>query len=397
MSNTQLHHPSEHPIPPTTHHIAPLCFMIVEDSELDAVICQQMIKMDSPAHQIDLFTTGLPALEALQKNTDYDCLLLDMCLPDIDGKELARQMLSIAPDIPIIFLTGKDNNALALQVLADGVEDYLIKGDYNHRSLMRSIRYAMERKRFNIENQRLKQKLAQEQELNAKQAEFVSMVSHEFRTPMAIISSSIQLLRKTLPPDIAQNNEMRLGKMSRAVERLCSLTENTLFFSRFEEGKISFNPQSFNLKAIVESLIQDLEDIYPHHRFLFNGDNLPEYFWGDSALCEQIFINLLSNAAKYSAHHSSVTLSAYSNEQTLSIIIADNGCGMSHADLERLGERFFRAHNSIGTAGTGIGVYLSRSFIQLHGGSLRYESTPETGTKAIVELPITHTDIKEIA
>lgn len=367
-----------------------LNILLVEDVELHCEVYAQMIRMDNPDHKVDVCMDGISAVEVLRnKADDYDCLLLDLHLPDMDGFEIAQITREKSDALPIIFITADEDEKKAMDALSVGAQDYLLKGEHGHMMLMRSIRYAMERKRFEIETNQLKENLEQQKQLYIKQREFSSLVSHEFRTPIALMSSSLQMLERKIKKGEAGELNKYTKKLHAAIKRLTHLMDSALSYSKMEEGKMRFAPTQVNIRAMIEGLVQDFETLYPDMTVQCELSTLPETIFADEALCDHVFSNLISNAIKYSrglADH--ISLCAHVDEDYIHICIEDYGRGIGASELKHIGERFYRGKNTDGTSGSGIGIYITKNILQMHNGSLAYESEIDKGTVATATLPI---------
>lgn len=367
----------------------PLHIAIVEDNPVHRETYSNMVLFDSQSHQVETYADGKSLLDDIEKLDEYDCILFDIKLPDMNGIDLSKRIREKHPHIPIIFITAYSSDDEALSTLSYGAEDYLPKGEYNQTLFMRSIRYAIERSKHRIEQLKLQEDLLHQQELNAKQKEFVSMVSHEFRTPLAIIGSSSQLLARKI--DTADEKaHAHIHKIDSAIKRLISLIDNALCFTKLEEGKISFNPESMDIKALLESVIEAFQMMHPDYRFELHADGLPGEVTADSEALEHIMFNLLSNAVKYShgfTQEVSVHASTDKNSGAIEIRVSDKGRGIAKDELDKIGERFFRADNAIGTSGSGIGLFIVNRMLSLHGGKLSVESEQNNGCRVTITIP----------
>ena len=235
----------------------------------------------------------------------------------------------------------------------------------------------------------LEQALDKERALNGLQRQFVSMVSHEFRTPLAIIDGTIQrLVRK--PDKVTTERIGDIGKKIRgSVARLIGLIESVLDAAHLEEGRIKFQPVSCSVRDMLQDLRATYQETYPKHCINLDADRLPELVTADERLLRQIFSNLVSNAVKYSPEGSTVHIRGWPVDgRAFCIAVQDNGVGIPEAERSRLFERFFRASTSTGIAGTGIGLHLTQHFVQLHRGRIDIESTEGEGSTFTVQLPI---------
>lgn len=230
--------------------------------------------------------------------------------------------------------------------------------------------------------------LEKEQKLNRLQSEFVSMASHEFRTPLAILDASVQLLKRMKEPLDINMLHRQTDKMRRSILRLNGLVDSTLNLSRLEVGKLEYNPHPFNLRTMLEELIERHKEMGQDHIINKTLTALPDEFKGDAKLLEIAFGNLLSNATKYSETNAVVSIAGLQMDQHIEISVCDQGIGIPPEDIPRLFEKFFRASNVVSAAGTGIGLYLAREIILMHGGEINVSSILGQGTTFQVILPL---------
>ncbi|MGI9488688.1 MAG: ATP-binding protein [Geminicoccaceae bacterium] len=223
--------------------------------------------------------------------------------------------------------------------------------------------------------------LNKERELNGLQRQFVSMVSHEFRTPLAIIDGNAQRLSRRFTDMPRDRVAEALKKVRSAVGRLTGLMESVLDAAQLEEGKVKFQPSSVNLAELLHEVVESYGEVYPDHEIIMHLDNLPPALSLDERLMRQIISNLVSNAVKYSLKGSKVQISGWQDETgQVCLTVRDEGVGIPKHELDQLFERFFRASTSTGIAGSGIGLHLVQHFVELHGGSIGVESTEGVGT-----------------
>ena len=235
----------------------------------------------------------------------------------------------------------------------------------------------------------LETELAKEREINGLQRQFVSMVSHEFRTPLAIIDGSAQRLLRRLHALNPERAGEALHKIRRSVSRLTDLMESVLNAARLEEGRIDYVPEPCNLNEIVREICESYSEVYPDHRIDMAIDDLPEHIVADSKLIRQVVSNLTSNAVKYSPAGTTIhvqgSVDAANDDAVISV--KDEGVGIPKSEIDQLCGRFFRASTSTGIAGSGIGLHLVRHFIAMHGGRMEVESVEGEGSTFTVRLP----------
>jgi two-component system OmpR family sensor kinase len=236
----------------------------------------------------------------------------------------------------------------------------------------------------------LEERLAHEQRLTELQRNFVSMASHEFRTPLTIIDGHAQRMIKTKDRLGAEEIAERAGKIRTAVLRMTSLMDNLLNSSRLFDGGagLYYHPVEIDLAALLHDVCQLHREIAPRSQIRedFGGQPLPVV--GDSKLLFQVFSNLLSNAIKYSPGGGLIKIGARTESGQVAVVVEDRGIGIPESDRERLFTRYGRGSNVSGIVGTGVGLYLVKMVIDLHHGDVAVESREGEGSRFSVRLPL---------
>lgn len=234
----------------------------------------------------------------------------------------------------------------------------------------------------------IEQALAKEKELNALQRKFVSMVSHEFRTPVTIIDGAAQRMERRADRLDAEDVDKGLGKIRRAVKRITSLIDNTLDATRVFENQVKFEPTTIDIHKLLESICANQQEVSPSHRLSLDIARLPKQIHADPSLVEQVFDNLLSNAIKYSPNNPDIELRGWQERGYAVFSVTDFGLGIPEDELPKIFNRFFRARTSEGIPGTGIGLDIVKEFIEMHGGSICASSREGKGSTFALLLPI---------
>lgn len=230
--------------------------------------------------------------------------------------------------------------------------------------------------------------LVREKELNELQRQFVSMASHEFRTPLAIIDSTAQRMKKNVGKESEDKVLRRIENIRHAVERMTRLMESTLTAARLEEGKIAVEMQSCNLTTILADVCARQNEIAANHKISVAQENLPTNFVADAGAIDQILTNLLSNAVKYSPDSQEIGVKAFTDKDHVVLQVSDQGLGIDEDDMPNMFSRFFRAKTSSGIVGTGIGLNLVKKLVELHDGEISVVSKKDMGSTFTVRLPI---------
>jgi two-component system OmpR family sensor kinase len=236
----------------------------------------------------------------------------------------------------------------------------------------------------------LAEQLAQEQRFALMQRNFVSMASHEFRTPLTVIDGHARRLVKLkdtmAPGEIGE----RAGKVRSAVLRLTHLIDNLLNSSRLIDGGAGhyFHPDTMDMAALLQEVVQLHREMVPGAQIVERIATAPMRIIGDPKLLFQAFSNLLSNAIKYSPDGGTIEVDAGVVADQAVVAIADHGIGIPAADLDRLFERYHRGSNVSGIVGTGVGLYLVRMAVDLHGGGVEVTSREGEGSRFVIRLPM---------
>lgn len=230
--------------------------------------------------------------------------------------------------------------------------------------------------------------LAKEKELNTLQRQFVSMASHEFRTPLAIIDSTAQRLERRGGQMTVEDTSRRLDRIRAAVKRMVQLMESTLSAAKIESGEIKIDLVACDIGNIVSEACARQQQLAKGHDIKCDLQELPETIQGDTGLLDQVLTNLLSNAVKYSPDAPEIDVSVGADDENVTISIRDRGLGIDDADMPKMFQRFFRGKTSTGIAGTGIGLNLAKILVDMHGGTIDLESKLGEGSTFTVTLPI---------
>ena len=231
--------------------------------------------------------------------------------------------------------------------------------------------------------------LEREKHLNKLKSNFVSMASHEFRTPLTIISTSADIIRRkidTITPDQLGD---RLDKISNQIRHIARLLSEVTFINKDDMIGLALESKPLDLTKLIQQIVDEIEVVYPTHLPVRVSINVPQTeFLSDESLLQKIIINLLSNAMKYSPLESEVIFSCALDQQTLILTVKDEGIGIPARDQGNLFNEFHRGHNVGTIQGTGLGLAIVRRAVTALDGQIEFESTEQNGTTFLVKLPI---------
>ncbi len=419
----------------------PIRVLLVEDDLGDADLICELLEL---AHSTDFHVSQsrrlkdalakLAVCEAFSKKVGnasicqkpFDVVLLDLSLPDSHGLATVSQLCTQQPTVPIVILSGLEDESLAIEAVQEGAQDYLVKGEVDSDLLVRAIRYAIERSKIRqLLNQReeqlqkaneelerrveertaeLKQAnqqlrgmeaqlrfaLAQEKELSELKSRIITTISHEYRTPLTTISSSAELLEHYRHKWDDDKQLKHFGRIQSSVKHMTALVNDVLFLNQAEFGKLEFNPVPLNVADFFVELIDELQTTVGHkYNLSFTHQVkccIQAYL--DAKLLRQIFTNLLSNAIKYSPDGGVVQIRLTCEERKLIFQVQDEGIGIPKEDQLNLFKSFSRASNVGTIAGTGLGLSIIKKCVDLHGGQIAVKSEVGVGTTFSVSLPL---------
>lgn len=235
----------------------------------------------------------------------------------------------------------------------------------------------------------LTKSLVVERELGELKSRFVTMASHEFRTPLTTILSSVFLLENGKEENKQRSDETHFGKIRKSVKNLTDILNDFLSLSKLEEGKVSPTYSLTDIKAFTEEIIEEVCTLKkPGQSILFShsGKNDPQAV--DKQILKTILVNLLSNAVKFSPTGGNIELYSLVENDQLKISVSDQGIGIPEEEHQHLFTRFFRAANAQNIEGTGLGLNIVKKYIDLMQGTIEFKSGLDQGTKFIVTIPI---------
>jgi PAS domain S-box-containing protein len=234
----------------------------------------------------------------------------------------------------------------------------------------------------------LNEALDKERQLNEIKSRFVSMASHEFRTPLTTVLSSASLLSKYTTTEDQEKREKHIGRIKNSVNNLNDILEDFLSLGKLNEGKIEKKFEQVNLKMILEDTVEEMKALLKKKQhFVVDCSGDCEAFT-DKKLFRNILINLISNAIKFSDEGKTIKIEGKVMGDKVVITVADQGIGISGEDQEHLFSSFFRATNAINIQGTGLGLHIVKRYIDLLGGEVALHSELNQGTIINFSIPI---------
>ncbi|MGV3510048.1 MAG: PAS domain S-box protein [Sphingobacteriaceae bacterium] len=222
--------------------------------------------------------------------------------------------------------------------------------------------------------------------LNEKKDEFIGIASHELKTPLTSINGYLQILSRLNTDEVSKKF---VSKTIQQVKRLTILVSDMLDVSKIEAGKLQFSSEKFNIVSALANAIELIEHTHPGNNISFNVNSNRSTVYGDPHRVEQVMINLLTNAIKYSPAQAQIEVTLTTNNDEIHVSVKDKGYGIEASKVNQIFSRFYRVESTNPTiSGLGIGLYISKQIIERHNGKIWVESEPGKGSNFIFSLPL---------
>jgi signal transduction histidine kinase len=362
--------------------------LLVEDNAGDALLFREMFSKEPPGSFKLTHLSRLHDAEIHLAHAEVDIVLLDMGLPDAHGLDTVRRARVAAPGVPMIVLTGLDDEVLAAEAMKAGAQDYLIKGQIENRALPRALRHAIDSHRMQVEAD-----LTQLHQLQYKD-EFLSHVSHELRSPLFAIYQFVTIILDKLAGEVNLQQRQYLEIVLKNVKQLQAMIEDLLEVTRVQAGKLTIELQCASAPDGIDYAVDTLQAAAKAKNISLSSEiesGLPPA-WADPKRIRQVLIILLDNAIKFTPPNGAIHVQArvFQDPGFLIIQVADSGCGISPKKIERVFERLFQASDpsTSGRKGLGLGLHICKELVNRQGGEIWATSEQGRGAVFSVTLPV---------
>lgn len=398
---------------------APARVLLVEDCDEYALLVRRILAKQQLGRFVLEHVGSLAAALAALAERPFDALLLDLTLPDSAGLDTFDRVNAAAPTVPVVVLSGTDDEDVALEAVRRGAQDYLVKPRVDGALLARALRYAIQRHRAQEQmralNSDLERRVAERtaelraaiealaqaneelRELDRMKSAFIDVTSHELRTPVLAIRGMLHVIRRRIPtddPGLVQAVETAI----RGARRLDKIIARGLEFAHSGEYVRRVERSAIAPAELVAEAVRTVEPIV-----LLRGQTLTMDVPEDLApvvvardRIVDVLLNLLLNAVKFTPDGGSIHVAVREDERETHFSVRDTGVGIPEADRPHVFERFFTTfdalHHSSGEfgflkRGIGLGLAIVRNFVELHGGTVGVESALGKGSTFRFTLP----------
>jgi PAS domain S-box-containing protein len=242
--------------------------------------------------------------------------------------------------------------------------------------------------RLEQSQEELSEALEKEKQLNEIKSRFVSMASHEFRTPLSTVLSSASLLGKYTTTEEQDKRTRHIEKIKASVNQLNDILEDFLSLGKLDEGKVGSHCAVFNLEEFIQEVIDEMKGLLKKNQRIHVHYTGNTEISSDKKLLKNIIVNLITNAIKFSGDEGKIDVSANVNEDKAVISVSDSGIGIPKEDQEHLFTSFFRGANAVNIQGTGLGLHIVKRFLDLLQGSVDIKSILDEGTTITITIPV---------
>ena len=370
--------------------------LFVEDNPGDVLLLQGMLDYAYPGQYTTALAASLAEASVQLGRQAFDAVLLDLSLPDSTGLETVDRLSAAAPGVPIVVLTGLDDEEVGLETVRHGAQDYLLKGRADAWTVARAVRYAIERKRTE-EALDAARRSAEQAKLTAERASqakdhFLAVLSHELRTPLTPVLATVTMLQRECRDDVLKDH---LEVVRRNVELEARLIDDLLDVTRIARGKVELNKQSVELCTIIKRAVEVCLADLSVRKLEFGvdiGPDAPYIVEADPAGLQQVFWNLLKNAIKFTPVGGCVGIRCRRDGAGFVVTeVNDSGVGIEPDVLGKIFDAFEQAERSITRqfGGLGLGLTISKAMVEMHGGTIEAHSPGKhQGATFRVRLPL---------
>ncbi|HZQ25791.1 MAG TPA: hybrid sensor histidine kinase/response regulator [Terriglobales bacterium] len=362
--------------------------LLIEDNPGDADLVRLRLVESKSAVDVSCVNRLSDGLESIKEHSP-SLILLDLNLPDSQGAETYRKVLAKAPNVPVVILSGQDDEALAMRALHQGVQDYLVKGAISSSGLHRAMRYAVERQALlrSLE-------MSRKQQLEFKN-QFLSHVSHELRTPLTCIHQFTTILLDGLAGDVTPEQRDHLRTILKSVNQLGAMVRDLLEASRAESGKLRIEPRCVAIGELIRQAVAMMQPLAHEKRvgLEMGVDTRIPFVHGDPGRILEVLINLLENGIKFTPPGGAVTVQASlveTDPDFVFVAVTDTGCGIAPEARALVFERLYQDPNSVDNnrKGLGLGLFIAKELVNLHGGRIWVASEPGHGSTFSFTVPL---------
>jgi signal transduction histidine kinase len=356
--------------------------LLVDDDDEDFFIIKRLfLSMKGLQCELEWISNSEEAIESI-KSGKHDVYLIDYRLDARTGLDVLHEVNAADRYEPFILLTGVGDQGVERASLKLAASDYIVKRDLTSDSLARAIYYALGRK------EQERQKIDQLIQLNQTKDEFISIASHQLRTPATTVKQYVAMVMDGLGGEINEKQQKLLMKAYDSNERQLTIINDLLKVAQIDAGRMNMTLKEINISELIAQVVTDFEPLFAAANQIINSTIAPNiHITTDESALRMVIDNLLENAKKYSEANAATRITLKIKNETIRIEVSDEGVGVE--DPSRLFKKFSRINNKLSTevGGTGLGLYWAQSIADMLNGELSYEKKAAGGSRFVFTLP----------
>ncbi|MEP6999294.1 MAG: hybrid sensor histidine kinase/response regulator [bacterium] len=364
--------------------------LTIDDSRAIRAFLQELLEQHVAS--VAVVADGADALAVFGTGGNFDLVLLDLVLPDVDGMELLRTLRRLDADCAIVMITGAGGVTSATTAVLDGADGYIEKQHLTTAGENAQFFYALAQA---VEH---RAGVVAARQLESMKADFYSMVTHDLRNPAGNVLVSLKMLLAGKAGALEPRQETLVRLAFRSAEKFVHLISEYLDYAKIDAGYLRLELGESDLSAVVRGAVEQARmqaDVKRQTIILEAADSIPATI--DARKVEQVIDNLVSNAIKYTPDGGTITVSIVVSGNRATVSVADTGSGIPADELHHLFSKYHRAPGKQTDAviGTGLGLVIIKEIAEAHGGAVRAESAgiPGMGSTFIVDLPLLSADV----
>lgn len=368
--------------------------LIVDDTPENLISLKKVLEKHN--FEVDTASSGEEALKKVLKNA-YVLIILDVQMPGMDGFEVAEAIsgYSKAKETAIIFLSAANTELnFITKGYSSGGLDYITK-PVDMNILLLKVQtfyriYDQSRKLIEIQNALLEE-IEFRKQAERKKDEFISIASHELKTPLTSVKGYVQLLERSIDKGDIPTVKKHLEKAQVQLDKLNALIADLLDISKIESGKLKFNKKHFDLNLLLDSIVEVMNQSNPEFNMIRTGGITSEVF-ADEMRIEQVIVNFLTNAIKYAPGTTEIHINVSEEQGHAIVAVRDFGIGIDMEQQKHVFDKFYRVEETaIHFQGLGIGLYISAEIIRRHSGTVGVKSIFGEGSEFHFRIPLNST------
>ncbi len=366
----------------------PTRVLLVDDDEDDFLIVRNLLSKlhdEDSRFELEWIRNYKDAKQTISQSS-HDLYLIDYRLGADNGLELLEELTIQERPQPFIILTGAGDQRIEQQAMRIGVADYLVKGSFDAELLSRVMRYSLQRKI--LEEQRLQHLI----EINRSKDEFISLASHQLRTPATVVKQYLAMVIDGYAGDISSDQHLMLSRAYEGNELQLRIVNDLLHVATLDAGRVRLQKNMIDPVDLVREAVQGQQTKFADRQQIahITADMNIGKLNADELKLRMVLDNLVDNASKYSDEGTEIVTHVTKVDDAVRIAITDHGVGIKADEKDKLFQKFSRLPNRLSAevGGSGLGLYWAWQIIELHGGWIEVDSVESQGTTFTIVLPV---------